>query len=144
MATGIIPLDVKDNFSGLVCYYGRETATSAASWSNTVSGYSHDFLSYSSGVFTVLKPFTATAQIYGKGSYYEGSGGAGRSISYTLSKTSSGTTTTILSGSVTSDRTGMKSGTASFVIGDTFTLSLSIRGNGTCGTQCGFFMYITT
>lgn len=143
MATGFIPLETGGTFTGLICYYGRETTTTAASWSNTVSGYIRDYLSYSSHTFTVLKDFSATIMIYGKGSYYQGSGGAGRSISYSFKKTSGGTTTTIMSGSVTASISGMNTETVSFVTGDTFTLSLTINGSGTCGTQCGFIMTAT-
>lgn len=143
MATGFIPLETGGVFTGLICYYGRETTTSAASWNNTVSGYIRDYLSYSSHVFTVLKPFSASVMIYGKGSYYQGSGGAGRSINYSLNKTSGGSTTTITSGSVTATASGANTTTVSFTIGDTFTLSLTISGSGTCGTQCGFIMTAT-
>lgn len=139
MASGLIPIGGA-GFTGLICYYGRESTTSAASWTNTVRGFVRDYLSYSSGVFTVLKDFDADVFIYGKGSYYSGSGGSGRKLDYALRKTSSGTTTTILSGTITAPGGGTSSASVSFKTGDTFELSVTMDGSGSCGTQCGFIM----
>lgn len=142
MATGLINLPIK--YVGLVSYFGKESRTSSASWSNTVYGYARDYLSYSSETFTVKKPFSASVVIYGKGSYYQGSGGGGRRIEYTFKKTSSGTTSTIASGTITANGGGTTSANVSFKTGDTFTLTLSMSGSGTCGTQGGFFMSVTS
>lgn len=143
MATGFIPLETGGAFTGFICYYGREATTSSNTWNNTVYGYIRDYLSYSSSTFTVLKAFSATVMIYGKGSYKEGSGGSGRGISYSMTKTSGGSTTTIVSGSVDAIGSGMDSASVSFAVGDTFSLSLSFSGSGTCGSQCGFIMNAT-
>ena len=143
MATGFIPLGGL-NFEGLICYYGRESTTSSATWNNTVYGYARDYLSYSSGTFTVLKDFSADIVVYGKGSYRQDSGGSGRSVDYSFKKTSSGTTTTIVSGTVTATGSGTSSASVSFSAGDTFVMTVTIDGSGTCGTQCGFFMTATS
>ena len=139
MASGLIPIGGAA-FTGLICYYGRESTSSSATWNNTVYGFVRDYLSYSSGVFTVLKDFDADVFIYGKGSYKQASGGGGRKLAYSLKKTSSGTTTTILSGTVTATGSGTNSASVSFKAGDTFELTVTFDGTGTCGTQCGFIM----
>lgn len=142
MATGFIPLETGGTFTGFICYYSREASNTAASWSHTVYGYIRDYLSYSSGTFTVLKGFSASIMIYGKGSYNEKSGGGGRTISYSFKKTSGGSTTVVASGSAVAGGS-KETASVSFATGDTFTISLSISGtvgNGSAGMQCGFFM----
>lgn len=142
MASGLIPLEVSEPFTGFICYYGKEASNAANSWSHTINGYIRDYLSYSSGIYTVLKNFSATVTIYGKGSYISGSGGAGRRINYSFIKESDGLTTTIASGTVFADG-DVNSVSVSFKEGDTFNLSLSFNGtvgNGSAGMQCGFIM----
>lgn len=142
MATGFLPLDTGGEYTGFICYYSGEASNTAASWSHTIYGYARDYLSYSSGTFTVLKSFSASVNIYGKGSYKSGSGGGGRKITYSFTKTSGGSTTTVASGTAGAGGT-TNTQSVSFETGDTFKITLTISGsigNGSAGMQCGFFM----
>jgi hypothetical protein len=146
MASGLIPLEASEPFTGFVCYFGKEASNTANSWSHTINGYIRDYLSYSSEIYTVLKNFSATVTIYGKGSYKSGSGGSGRRIDYSFIKKSGSSSTTITSGTVSATGTGTNSASVSFKEGDTFQLSLSFNGtvgNGSAGMQCGFIMTIS-
>ena len=140
MATGIKNIPYEELPIGDVIAFQH---TSVGSNSSTVGtgyyGYQHEYLSFNSGTFTVLKNFSANIMFMGKGSYKSGSGGLGRTISHTFTKTSNGATTTISSGSLS---TSTISASASFVKDDTFKITVTVSGSGGCGSQAGFIMTI--
>jgi len=93
---------------------------SSAARSNVRCFYQRDYVSYDSSnyTFTVLKPFTCTLSIIGKGS--RNGSGTEYSVQYTFTKNGS----TLYSGSCTNTGNGMPSPeTVSFAVGDTFRIS---------------------
>lgn len=140
MATGIKNIPHEELPTGdVIAFQHTSVAGSSSKIGTGYYGYQHEYLSFNSGTFTVLKNFSANIMFMGKGSYKQNSGGSGRTIKYTFSKTSNGTTTTISSGSLS---TSTISASASFAKNDTFNITVTVSGSGGCGSQAGFIMTI--
>lgn len=145
--TILLPLSNND----LIAYFlkGWNGSAASASPSNTWAGYQRDYISaHSSGTFTVNKPCTLKFYTFGKGSYKQNSGGGGTKITVSITKTSGSSTTTIIAGTISNNgtydfTTGSNGTTATFNIGDTFTMSASHNHNSSrAGVDAGMMVQI--
>lgn len=111
---------------------------STASRGNVWRFYQRDYVSYDSSnyTFTVLKPFTCTLSIIGKGS--RSNTGQEYSVQYTFTKNGS----TLYESTCSNTGNGMPStATVSFFVGDTFRIS-GQHGVTVYLGEVGFCMYM--
>lgn len=109
-----------------LAYYRATYAVSTPS--AEVTGYQADYLSLSSPTFTVLKPFTATLVLFGKGTYNVN--GSTRSITYTFKKNGE----TLYTGTFGATGSSTTYEHEVFDRGDTFSISGSKTNDSSTGT----------
>jgi hypothetical protein len=126
---GMNPVNTGLSSGDVVCWYwGRRAAgADGIPATNASYAYSHDYFSYSGGVFTVLKDFTGNVRIVGSGTR---NGSSGISGNFPLTYTFLVRTTTVSSGEITYTGNGTPDAFSySFKAGDTVRITAAHTTN---------------